>query len=48
VTNPFEDESGVYDVLINDEGQHALWSTKGTAALSVLWPAPGSVDTGLS
>jgi uncharacterized protein YbdZ (MbtH family) len=37
VTNPFEDESGVYDVLINDEGQHALWSTKGTAALSVLW-----------
>jgi MbtH protein len=25
VTNPFEDESGVYHVLINDEGQHSLW-----------------------
>ena len=25
VTNPFEDEDGVYHVLINDEGQHSLW-----------------------
>jgi MbtH protein len=25
VTNPFEDESGVYHVLVNDEGQHSLW-----------------------
>jgi MbtH protein len=25
VTNPFEDENGVYHVLINDEGQHSLW-----------------------
>lgn len=24
-TNPFEDESGTYHVLINDEGQHSLW-----------------------
>ena len=24
-TNPFEDENGVYHVLINDEGQHSLW-----------------------
>ena len=24
-TNPFEDEKGVYHVLINDEGQHSLW-----------------------
>jgi MbtH protein len=25
VTNPFEDENGVYHVLVNDEGQHSLW-----------------------
>ena len=25
VTNPFEDENGVYHVLINDEGQYSLW-----------------------
>ncbi len=24
-SNPFEDENGVYHVLINDEGQHSLW-----------------------
>jgi MbtH protein len=24
-TNPFEDEDGVYLVLINDEGQYSLW-----------------------
>jgi MbtH protein len=27
VTNPFEDENGVYHVLVNDEGQHSLWPT---------------------
>ena len=27
MTNPFEDENGVYHVLINDEGQHSLWPT---------------------
>ena len=26
-TNPFEDENGVYHVLVNDEGQHSLWPT---------------------
>ncbi len=25
MTNPFEDENGVYHVLINKEGQHSLW-----------------------
>jgi len=25
VTNPFEDETGTYHVLINEEGQHSLW-----------------------
>jgi MbtH protein len=27
LTNPFEDENGVYHVLVNDEGQHSLWPT---------------------
>jgi MbtH protein len=30
-TNPFEDEEGVYRVLVNTEGQHSLWP----AAISV-------------
>jgi MbtH protein len=25
MTNPFEDENGVFHVLINDEGQYSLW-----------------------
>nr|QEO73598.1 mbtH-like protein [uncultured bacterium] len=25
MTNPFEDETGTFVVLINDEGQHSLW-----------------------
>src|SRR5205809_19590 len=25
VTNPFEDENGVFHVLINEEGQYSLW-----------------------
>jgi MbtH protein len=25
MTNPFEDEKGIYHVLINEEGQHCLW-----------------------
>jgi MbtH protein len=25
MTNPFEDENGIYHVLINDEGQYSLW-----------------------
>lgn len=25
MTNPFEDEEGVYLVLVNDENQHSLW-----------------------
>jgi uncharacterized protein YbdZ (MbtH family) len=25
VTNPFDDENGMYHVLINAEGQHSLW-----------------------
>ena len=25
MTNPFEDENGIYHVLINEEDQHSLW-----------------------
>ncbi|HKX26739.1 MAG TPA: MbtH family protein [Blastocatellia bacterium] len=25
MSNPFEDEDGIYVVLINDEGQYSLW-----------------------
>ncbi|AOH52970.1 hypothetical protein ABE28_001175 [Peribacillus muralis] len=25
MTNPFENENGIYNVLINEEGQHSLW-----------------------
>ena len=25
MTNPFENEQGVYRVLVNHEGQHSLW-----------------------
>ncbi len=25
MTNPFEDETSAYLVLVNDEGQHSLW-----------------------
>ena len=25
MTNPFEDEAGVYHVLVNHEGQYSLW-----------------------
>lgn len=26
-TNPFDDEAGVFYVLVNDEDQHSLWPT---------------------
>lgn len=25
MANPFEDESGAYQVVVNDEGQYSLW-----------------------
>ncbi|HEY6316011.1 MAG TPA: MbtH family protein [Streptosporangiaceae bacterium] len=25
MSNPFEDENGVFLILVNDEGQHSLW-----------------------
>lgn len=27
MTNPFDDESGRFHVLVNDEGQYSLWPT---------------------
>ncbi len=27
MSNPFENEDGVFFVLVNDEGQHSLWPT---------------------
>lgn len=27
MTNPFEDESGRFHVLMNDEGQYSIWPT---------------------
>lgn len=27
MTNPFENEDGVYYALVNDEGQYSLWPT---------------------
>jgi MbtH protein len=27
VSNPFDDENGIFHVLVNDEGQHSLWPT---------------------
>ncbi|WP_405583055.1 MbtH family protein [Streptomyces sp. NBC_01190] len=25
MSNPFENAEGVYQILVNDEGQHSLW-----------------------
>jgi MbtH protein len=25
MSNPFDDESGLFRVIVNDEGQHSLW-----------------------
>jgi MbtH protein len=27
MANPFDDENGIFFVLVNDEGQHSLWPT---------------------
>ncbi|WP_261570473.1 MbtH family protein [Frankia gtarii] len=27
VANPFDDESGTFSALVNDEGQYSLWPT---------------------
>ncbi|MCB5163539.1 MbtH family protein [Streptomyces bambusae] len=30
MTNPFDDTEGTFHVVVNDEGQHALWPTFAT------------------
>ncbi|WP_405879916.1 MbtH family protein [Streptomyces sp. NBC_01136] len=41
-TNPFEDESGVYRVLVNAEGEYSLWPD--FAALPAGWDTAHGPD----
>jgi MbtH protein len=43
MTNPFEDESASYYVLVNDEGQHSLWPA--FADVPVGWHVTHPADT---
>jgi MbtH protein len=43
MTNPFEDESASYHVLVNDEGQHSLWP--GFADVPAGWYVTHPPDT---
>jgi MbtH protein len=43
VTNPFEDEEGVYLVLVNDENQHSLWPA--FSAVPAGWAVVHGEDT---
>ncbi|MCK9900692.1 antibiotic synthesis protein MbtH [Parafrankia colletiae] len=42
-TNPFDDESGNFFVLINDEGQHSLWPS--FAAVPAGWTVVHGEET---
>ena len=41
--NPFDDESGTFLVLVNDEGQHSLWPT--FAAVPAGWQVAAPAGT---
>ena len=41
--NPFEDEEGVYLVLVNDENQHSLWPA--FSAVPAGWSVAHGADT---
>jgi MbtH protein len=43
MTNPFEDNDGVYLVLINDEGQYSLWPS--FAEIPAGWTVVKAEDT---
>lgn len=43
MTNPFEDNDGVYLVLINDEGQYSLWPS--FAEIPAGWTVAKDEDT---
>ncbi|CUU54429.1 MbtH protein [Parafrankia irregularis] len=42
-TNPFDDESGSFFVLVNSEGQHSLWP--GFAAVPAGWTVVHGEET---
>jgi MbtH protein len=46
VTNPFDDENGLFLVLVNDENQHSLWPSFATvpAGWTVVVPASSRAD----
>jgi len=45
-TNPFDDESGTFFVLINDEEQHSLWPSFADvpAGWRIVHGAPDGID----
>ncbi len=43
MSNPFEDEEGVYTVLVNDENQHSLWPA--TIEVPAGWHVAHGEDT---
>ncbi len=43
MANPFEDEEGVYLVLVNDQNQHSLWPAFSTVPAG--WTAVHGEDT---
>lgn len=43
MTNPFEDESGTFVVLLNDEGQYSLWPS--FADIPAGWEVVNRPDT---
>ncbi|KQX54474.1 MULTISPECIES: MbtH family protein [unclassified Streptomyces] len=46
MTNPFDDADGIFHVVVNDEGQHALWPTFADvpAGWEVVLEAAGRAD----
>ncbi|MEU0110022.1 MULTISPECIES: MbtH family protein [unclassified Streptomyces] len=43
MANPFDDDSGVFRVLVNDEGQYSLWPD--FAAVPAGWESVHGPDT---
>ncbi|MGW1671594.1 MbtH family protein [Streptomyces sp. NPDC002324] len=43
MVNPFDDEEGVFLVLVNSEGQHSLWPV--TRAVPVGWESTFGPDS---
>ncbi|WCD89395.1 Protein MbtH [Streptomyces xanthophaeus] len=47
MTNPFDDAEGTFHVVVNDEGQHALWPAFAAvpAGWDVVWGAGTRADS---